>query len=253
MEGVLMQDTNFDVELIIANDCSTDNSDRIIKDLLQNTDSKISIQYYYHIKNKGIQPNFIFAFEKCQGNYIALCEGDDYWTDPLKLQKQVDFLEAHPEYSYCSHQSMIKNLNVLESRPMLPGVKTLNNIINGNILNTATLLIRKNAIDEPFPEFFKTAIAGDWLLQFMALKNGNAYVLEDTMSVYRKHETSVWSSLNTKEMGQLGIDTLIQAKKLFNNDKETLFLIDNAIKARAKKFGIKQETLWSKIKKRILF
>ena len=98
IEGVLIQQTNFSFELIIANDASTDGSDKIINEFIANHPKGNLIKYFKHEKNVGMMQNFTFALGHCKGKYIALCEGDDYWTDPLKLQKQVDFLEANEDY-----------------------------------------------------------------------------------------------------------------------------------------------------------
>ncbi|MDO9260985.1 MAG: glycosyltransferase, partial [Flavobacteriaceae bacterium] len=91
IEGVLMQTCNFEVELIIANDCATDKTDEVIQEIIKNHPNSSWIKYTNHSQNKGMMPNFIWAMQQCKGKYIALCEGDDYWTDPLKLQKQVEF------------------------------------------------------------------------------------------------------------------------------------------------------------------
>lgn len=101
IEGVLMQQGDFDLELVIANDCSPDNTDAVVQDVLSHHSNAHWIRYVRHEKNIGMMPNFIFALQQAKGKYIALCEGDDYWTDPCKLQKQVDFLEANPDYSIC--------------------------------------------------------------------------------------------------------------------------------------------------------
>ena len=98
INGVLMQECDFVVELIIANDCSPDKTDAVIQNILCNHPRASWIKYIKHDKNLGMMPNFIFAMQECKGKYIALCEGDDYWTDPSKLQKQVDFLEANSDY-----------------------------------------------------------------------------------------------------------------------------------------------------------
>ena len=103
IEGFLMQQTNFDYEIIIANDCSPDNTDSFVKKYINNHPKGKLIKYFRHDKNIGVMPNFIFALKQCTGKYIALCEGDDYWTDPYKLQKQVDFLEANLDYTICFH------------------------------------------------------------------------------------------------------------------------------------------------------
>lgn len=109
IDGFLMQKTNFPIEIIINDDCSTDGTTEIIKEYAAKYPN--IIHPIYHDENqyqKGIRGMFQkFVIPHARGKYIALCEGDDYWTDPLKLQKQVDFLESHPEYSMVFHNAIV--------------------------------------------------------------------------------------------------------------------------------------------------
>lgn len=98
IEGVLMQKGDFDIELVIANDCSPDKTDEIVSEYIAKHPRGNSIKYYKHQINIGALQNFVFAIQKCTGKYIAFCDGDDYWVDPLKLQKQINFLEANSDY-----------------------------------------------------------------------------------------------------------------------------------------------------------
>ena len=107
VESVLEQKTNFDFELIIANDCSPDNTDEIINDIIKNNPNGYKIKYYSHQKNIGMMSNFIFLTEQATGKYCALCEGDDFWTDNYKLEKQVSFLDSNLDYSICFHNVQI--------------------------------------------------------------------------------------------------------------------------------------------------
>jgi len=95
IEGVLMQKCSFPIELVIGEDCSTDNTRKICEEYANKSEL---IKLLPTETNLGMMPNFIRTLQSCTGKYIAMCEGDDYWTDPLKLQKQVDFLEANAEY-----------------------------------------------------------------------------------------------------------------------------------------------------------
>src|SRR5690606_29715501 len=94
VQGVIDQKTSFPLEFIISNDCSLDNTHVIIKEII-NTYPNVGFKYFNHASNKGMRENFIFALNECQGKYIAICEGDDFWIDPFKLQKQVEFLEQN--------------------------------------------------------------------------------------------------------------------------------------------------------------
>ena len=87
IEGVFLQKTNFPVELIIANDCSPDNTDEIVKEIIKKSPPNIQVKYTKHEINKGMIPNFIWVYQQAQGKYIAICEGDDYWTDEKLAEK----------------------------------------------------------------------------------------------------------------------------------------------------------------------
>jgi glycosyltransferase involved in cell wall biosynthesis len=251
IKGVLAQNTTYSIELIIANDASVDATGEIIETILNAYNGDIVIRYKSQDKNVGMMPNFIEALHMCQGKYIALCEGDDYWIDELKLQKQVDFLEQNLEFSYCGHQSQVLDKDVLTPMYTKTGILVLEDVIVQNILNTASLVIRQSIINK-LPALFENAKAGDWMLQLIALKDSNAYVLEDIMSVYRKHDTSVWSSLSAKEKGQLGVDNMKLAKSFFEKDEQLRKLIDEAILLRQKKFGIEPISILKKLKRKFL-
>lgn len=203
IEGVLMQQCDFEVELIVANDCSTDRTNEVIQDILQNHPRSHWIKYTNHIINKGMMPNFIWALQECKGNYIALCDGDDYWTEALKLQKQVDFLETNTNYAACFH-----NANVINAANEINGrfsdwnfnreIHAEDIILKGGgIYPTASILFR-NKIQ--LPSFALATKAGDSALVFTLLGLGDFYYLNEVMCVYRKHEEGVYTSIhNNKE------------------------------------------------------
>ena len=248
LKSILSQQTNFDFDIVIGEDCSKDNTATIISECTKNHSH---IKLLDNTSNLGVLPNFIRTLEATTGKYIAFCEGDDYWVDENKLQKQVDFLEQNSEYRYCGHQSQVLDNAILTPMYIKTGVLVLEDVIVQNILNTASLVIRQPIINE-LPSLFENAKAGDWMLQLIALKSGNAYIMEDVMSVYRKHDTSVWSSLSSKEKGQLGIDNMRLAKSFFAEDKGIRKLIDKAIKLRQKKFGLEPGSILKRIKRKIL-
>ena len=105
IEGVLMQQTDFAVELVIGEDCSTDGTRAIVRRYGERYPERIRL--LLQERNLGARANALATLNACRGQYIALCEGDDYWTDPTKLQKQVDFLESHPECSLCFHRVLV--------------------------------------------------------------------------------------------------------------------------------------------------
>ena len=107
INSVLMQECDFDFEFIISNDCSPDATDSVIRSILNTHPESSPIVYHKQEKNLGMMPNFLFALDQCKGDFIAVCEGDDFWTDKLKLQKQVDFLRENEDCSLCFHNASI--------------------------------------------------------------------------------------------------------------------------------------------------
>lgn len=193
INGVFIQETHFPVELIIANDCSPDNSDAVIKEIIKNTPENIRVHYIRHEKNIGMNSNFLFALKQAQGKYIAICEGDDYWIDPQKLQKQVDFLEQNPDYVICCH-----NINfITETKITTPndfnqyfGERTIEDLSKKNIIPTLSGVFRNLNLE--FPKWFSSAPMGDYPLWLLHAKYGKIMFMKDIMGVYRK-EVGVWS------------------------------------------------------------
>lgn len=188
IEGVLMQEGDFDLELVIANDCSPDNTDVVVQDVLSHHSNAHWIRYVRHEKNIGMMPNFIFALQQAKGKYVALCEGDDHWTDPYKLQKQVDFLEAHPDYVLSFHKVKILKpsgelvddfiTNVPENYETQETLAQL-----GNYIHTPSVVFR-NVIKE-YPREFSLSPIGDYFLYMLLAEHGKLKYLEEEMAVYR--------------------------------------------------------------------
>ncbi|PRZ20085.1 glycosyltransferase family 2 protein [Flavobacterium granuli] len=195
IEGVLMQECDFEVELIIVNDCSPDKTDLVIRDILENHPRKKWIKYIRQENNLGMMPNFIFALGQCSGAYIALCEGDDYWIDPLKLQKQVDFLEENLEYVLCFHKVAILKTDgeiVDDFITVVPeNYETIETLARlGNYIHTPSVVFRN--IIKKFPFEFEFTPIGDFFLYMMLAEHGKLKYLEDKMGVYR-HGVGVFS------------------------------------------------------------
>ena len=249
IEGVLKQECNFEVELIIANDCSPDATDEIIQDLLQNHPRAFLIKYIKHKNNVGMMPNFIFALQQCKGEFIALCEGDDYWKDPLKLQKQVDFLVANPDYVLSFHNAEViystndkKHLFIEEYKKC---DYTAYDILISWLIPTASMVFR-NIFKGNFPLFFTKAIHGDLALQVYLNEFGKFRVMDEVMSTYRINNSSV--SVHTF-LGIVYRNNFIKQLKLMNvffkkkykfiiNRRVFLLYLENADSYRAK--GIKK-------------
>lgn len=188
INSVLMQEADFEIELIISNDASPDGTDEIVKTVIQNHPRGNWIKYIKHESNLGMMPNSIFALKACKGEFIAGCEGDDYWTDPLKLQKQVDFLEKNPQFSLCFHNALLKNgenetkmLGQLDKQEF-----DTNDILTQWFIPSASIVFR-NYPDFIFPDWYVNCQSGDIPLLLLLSLKGNLKYIDETMSVYRLH------------------------------------------------------------------
>jgi glycosyltransferase involved in cell wall biosynthesis len=200
IEGVLMQETNFEYELIIADDCSPDNTPIIINDIIKNHPKGHRIKYFRHKENLGMQANGLFALQQCTGKYIALCEGDDYWTDPLKLQKQVDFLEDNKEFALCG--SLAKRIydddTILSDIEGEAGVFEQIDIAEQNFIPTASVLFQRSHINN-FPDWFLECPVGDWPLFLICSSHGKIKIFKEQMVVRRIHQGGIWgANINSK-------------------------------------------------------
>lgn len=223
IEGVIMQKTNFPFELLIANDCSPDNTDAIVKNTINNLSHKEHIHYFRHEKNIGMQNNFLFLYDRAKGNYIALCEGDDYWIDEYKLQKQVDFLENNKECSFSFHLAykMLNDLPVnhlTEIYPVGINKKILSKREYLRLSTTATcsLVFRNIKLDSIRKMLHSQA---DFILYCTLLEVGNAGFINEVMAVYRKHERGVSFFNWTEPYMSNRIDELFIEREYFE-DKE---------------------------------
>ena len=196
LEGFLMQKTTFPIEIIVHDDASTDRTADIIKEYAKKDNRFVTILQSENQYSKNVKPWANFVFPKAQGKYIALCEGDDYWTDPMKLQRQVDFLENNSDYALCAHHVKIYIEKSKEFRPdstNVPETTTNAYLANRCYLHTNTVVLRNNFVLE---NWFSYLPVGDWPLFLIQSQNGLIMKLKDVMSVYRVHDKGVWSGIN---------------------------------------------------------
>ncbi len=200
LDGFLMQQTNFPIEIIINDDCSTDGTTEIIREYAEKYPDKIfPIFHEENLYSQGVRGMAQkFVYPKARGKYIATCEGDDYWTDPLKLQKQVDFLESHPDYSMCCHKAEVVYEGVPQSDSKLYEHIRDNELSAARIMlppaiPTASMMVRSVVAREcPVHKDFH---AGDVVLQAHALVKGRVFGMSEVMSVYRRHVLS-WTYIS---------------------------------------------------------
>jgi glycosyltransferase involved in cell wall biosynthesis len=233
IEGVLMQEGDFDLELVIANDCSPDNTDAVVQDVLSHHSNAHWIRYVRHEKNIGMMPNFIFALQQAKGKYVALCDGDDYWTDPFKLQKQVSFLEANLEYVLSFHEIKILKPNGELVEDFITKVpenyetqETLARL--GNYIHTPSVVFR-NVLKE-LPKEFSISPIGDYFLYMLLSEHGKLKYLEEEMAVYR-YGVGIHSTHTQIKMAKANFKLFTLLLSYFNNPKINQILLGRQLNA----------------------
>lgn len=207
IDSIIMQKVNFNYEIVIGEDCSTDKTREIILAYKKKFPDKIKL--LLHEKNIGAMQNQLMTLAACKGKYIALCEGDDYWSDPKKLQKQIDFLESHPDFAICHHRVLILNEETKEKKLSNDNKKEISDIYDlakGNYIYTASCVYRNQNYE--FPEWFYKSPIGDFPLHLLNARLGKIKYFNDAMCVYRIHDGGSWECKPRNEMNQKILDYL---------------------------------------------
>ena len=222
LDGFMMQQTNFPFEVLIHDDASTDGTTEIIQEYAEKYPD--IIKPLYEEENqwvKGRRGSAVFNFPRAQGKYIALCEGDDCWTDPLKLQKQVDFLEANPDFVMCSHvydsfYQVTRERKYSINKDCAGKIYSLENIVNGDwALQTATIMFKWDVLN--IEHYSKYRIKTDTVLVYELLKQGLGYIMDAPMSLYRIHDFGVWSGIDNVKQWERCVDMLLSIHEIENS------------------------------------
>lgn len=227
LDGFLMQKVDFDFEILIHDDASTDNTAEIIK--IYQTKYPEIIKPIYQKENqysKGVSPTFKYNFPRSKGKYIAMCEGDDYWTDPFKLQKQVDFLETHKDYiitsgGYISKHNGLKRNIIMES---ISGIEeetdagfTFNLESGGWLTKTLTAVFRNRS--DIFKKLNQYTYSRDIHLFYHLLKEGKGYYHKEIFGLYNIHDGGV----NSLKQGKVNILAFYNSQKeIYKFNKENI-------------------------------
>jgi glycosyltransferase involved in cell wall biosynthesis len=197
IESVLSQDVNFPIELVIGDDCSPDGTGAICEEFARR-DPRVRL--LSRERNLGVMPNFTRTLLACTGEYVAVCEGDDYWTDPQKLRKQVQFLDAHPDHAGATHQSIVitDNVAVRTFKDGVPSTLTTADLIGGRLFHTASVMFR-----QPVLELFSASplvLSCDRLLNFCISFLGKVHYSQECMCAYRLHGGGMSSNASVEQM-----------------------------------------------------
>ncbi len=228
IEGVLMQQTNFAVKLFIGDDASTDATGKICKAYQEKYPDRIAL--LQHPVNIGNVQNAKCVYEACLASgaaYIAMCEGDDYWTDPLKLHKQVTLLNENPQYALCFHEASLFMVSTGEMQTYMPyrqDVYDTNAVLHtGAFVPTLSIVFRTRGFR--FPEWYFRISIGDIALVLMNSLQGDIVLLREKMGVYRKHSSGISRGMEAEQL-QLALESV---KLLHYFNLHTQFVFDETI------------------------
>lgn len=204
IESVLMQKTNFSFKLVIADDCSKDGTREIIKKYKKEYPDKI--QLILQEKNVGPAKNWMDLLSFPKSKYIAYLEGDDYWTDPFKLQKQVDFMEGNQDFSICFHAVDIKFASDSDfyEYPIPPSdILSLLDVVKEHYIPSCSLMFRNTYYLNGYPKWLVKTISGDIPHEILLASKGKTKYFPEKMACYRRNLGSVTqvSGLSSKMRG----------------------------------------------------
>lgn len=197
LDSFLAQQVTFDYEIVIGEDCSSDDTLAVIKAYQSIWGDRIRL--IHHAQNIGMMENFITTVRACRGEYIAFCEGDDYWTDPLKLAKQIQFLDNNPDhcmsYHNCFNHLPGGTLELNDLLPMHDHSFDIDSLEKRWFMPTMSVVIR-NTPDIYFPEWIKQMTVGDLPFFLLYARSGKIRYFSEPMGAYRIHASGSWSSRN---------------------------------------------------------
>jgi glycosyltransferase involved in cell wall biosynthesis len=205
LESVLAQKLDFSYEVVIGDDASPDGTGVILAEYAENFPDRIRL--LRRAQNIGMNANFADTLAACRGEYVAVLEGDDYWTDDQKLARQAGFLDGHPECVSCFHNVMVfsddattpmagyhaqPNGRQLVCAPDLPARLSQNDFFKRNYIPTCSVMFRRSSAGT-LPPWFTKLHLGDQPLHILCTEHGLAAYLPEVMGTYRLHSSSVWS------------------------------------------------------------
>ena len=198
IKGFLMQKTDFRYEVILHDDASTDGT----ADIVRKYEKKYPdiIKPIYETENqysKNVKITLDISLPKAKGKYFAMCEGDDYWVDPYKLQKQVDYMESHPDCTLCIHNALLvnsenKKIGYVKTAAKNSEIPMEEVIRRGGGMCATNSILAPTAMMHDVPEFYRD-YSIDYFLQAYLSANGKTFCFADAMSAYRVNADNSWT------------------------------------------------------------
>jgi glycosyltransferase involved in cell wall biosynthesis len=193
LDGILMQDTDFPFEIIVGDDCSADRTRELVRGYQRQHPDRIRTVLPDRTLGRGGIPLFGETLLHARGAYIAMMDGDDFWTARHKLQVQVDFLEANPDHSMCFHEVAVLDDHEGKVVGVYTGAETEHADIWGRCYIASCSPVFRRASLLPLPSWYMDMEYGDWPLYMLASTRGKIGYINETMGTYRIHDNGIWS------------------------------------------------------------
>lgn len=242
LKGFVMQKTDFAYEILISDDASTDGTAEIIQKYEREYPDTIRPLYFAENQySQGIYP-WVTLWNKAQGKYIALCDGDDYWTSEDKLQRQFEALESHPECDMCAHSAYLVRASDRKIVGMIEplkeeGILTMEEVITGggNYIATNSLFYRAELQHKPAR--FASRFCIDYAVQMHGAMRGGIYYLAETMSAYRRGAEQSWTLYMEKNQEVMAQHIHMMVEMLEMADEDTQYRFSNSIAQAKRKYA----------------
>jgi glycosyltransferase involved in cell wall biosynthesis len=219
MESALAQTMLPDMELVVGDDGSTDRTRDVVTALAARHPNRV--RTIFHPENTGLLANFMRTFAACRGEFVALLDGDDYWTLDSKIDRQVTALREHPACSICFHDVAVQLsdgsfYSVTYTRPDQAPVTGVEDLLEQNYIATCSVLLRRSFVPV-LPSWFAEGPWEDWPLYLLLAEQGPILYLPELMGVYRAHGRGLWSQLDHAAKIQAQIDFLLAMDRRMNH------------------------------------
>lgn len=238
LDGFVMQKTNFKYEVLVNDDCSNDNSRKIIEEFVTKYPEIIKPVYQKENQySKGRSITIDILFPRSKGMYIAFCEGDDYWSDEKKLQRQFDFMEMHKECSMCTHNTIIHDLNNKEKDKYFndkkkDGFLTDEEVFMEWLVHTSSYFVRREHFK--IPTYLRGFWFGDYVRLTYSYTVGKIGYIAKTMSVYNNNNnngiTQKYMQTDVSKKIDMALKRAYYLKKLKRNCGDVSPFIDKRIR-----------------------
>ncbi|MEO9967588.1 MAG: glycosyltransferase [Reichenbachiella sp.] len=239
IEGSISQDTRFTYEILVGEDGSTDGTREKCIELADRYPDKIRLFLRDRQKTATFDEsgafhstlNLLLLLKSARGKYLALCEGDDYWIDTQKLQKQVEFLESNLDYVLCFHNTrLLENGKFKEdwNKGFSSPTSTIFDLLKSNYIHTPSCVFR-NPGDGFIPDWYNDVALGDYALFLLLAQSGKIYHFDEEMAVYRVHHSGIWSTKNMQDRDVLRCEQMLIMANHFQNDEVRQILMEKGL------------------------